>query len=263
MSDDMIKVLVCGESVEESMKTAFILKSAGMFAYTRTNNMESVLQSVINDEPDVVIVDFMMRNFDVISLIQKLNNKLENIPCFIVKSDIKSEFIEKKLIENGISYIWYSPYDKEQIYSVINSLVGKEKSLHCIDAEKTVTDMMYFFGVPPHLKGYNYIRTGVLLNITNHNMISNVTKRLYPEIAKEYGTTPSRVERAIRTAIESTWSKISEEKIESFFGYSFGRKCTKPTNSEFIAFLSEQIIMDFKLGKLNHSKNRRKNSFFS
>ena len=125
--------------------------------------------------------------------------------------------------------------------------VGAETTGTVRDLEKDVTDMIHEIGVPAHIKGYQYLRAAIMMSVKDTEMLNSITKLLYPSIAKEYETTPSRVERAIRHAIEVAWSRGKMETLEELFGYTINTGKGKPTNSEFIALIADKIRLQYKM----------------
>ena len=164
--------------------------------------------------------------------------------------------------------------DNERIYKVINDLIKQNKEFQIMitvpaavqkekkeetealrniekshDLEKDVTDMIHDIGVPAHIKGYQYLREAIIMSVQDPQMISSITKILYPDIAKKFQTTPSRVERAIRHAIEVAWSRGKMETLDKLFGYTINTGKGKPTNSEFIALIADKLSLQLKSGE--------------
>ena len=167
-------------------------------------------------------------------------------PAFIITSDVKNSFIERQVIQSGASYYLTHPFEAETLCSIIKSVARKTVSPDCNDIEIIVTDIICKLGVPAHIKGYQYLRTAILNAVNDISLMNCVTKQLYPSVARQYGTTASRVERAIRHAIEIAWERGNTETLNSFFGYSI--KCChgRPTNSEFIALVTDKLRLQIK-----------------
>ena len=246
MENESIKVLIGDNSAANGVKAAAKLREGGMIAYTRKMDGRTIFDSIISDRPDVVIIALTMQDTDAIALINRVKEQLINIPVFIVASDIKNSFIERQVLANGASYFLSTPFDMNDIVSIVKSVCGRTLSKVCTDTEIIVTDVIQKLGVPAHIKGYHYLRTAIISAINNSQLMESVTKQLYPCVAKKYATTSSRVERAIRHAIEIAWDRGNSEIINSFFGYSVNSYRGRPTNSEFIALVTDKIRLKMK-----------------
>lgn len=246
MYNEKIKVLIGDDTANDGVKVASKLREMGLFAYTRRKDGNIILESVRKDCPDVVVVDLTLPNLDAIALMRKINEQMVRCPEFIVISSIQNNFIERQVIEGGASYFIVRPYDAENLCSVIKSLVRKNSAYDCTDMELVVTDIIQHLGVPAHIKGYHYLRTAILEAMENRNLMESVTKLLYPLVAQKYGTTPSRVERAIRHAITVAWDRCDAEVLNSFFGCTVDICRGRPTNSEFIALVTDKLRLQMK-----------------
>ncbi len=246
MENETIKVLIGDNSAANGVKAAAKLRQGGMIAYTRKKDSEVIFDSIINDRPDVVITALTMQDTDAIALISRVKEQLINIPVFIVASDVRNSFIERQVLANGASYFLSEPFDFDELVSIVKSVCGKKLSTVCTDTEIIVTDVIQKIGVPAHIKGYHYLRTAIISAINNIQLMESVTKQLYPCVAKKYATTSSRVERAIRHAIEIAWDRGNSEVINSFFGYSVKSYRGRPTNSEFIALVTDKLRLKLK-----------------
>ena len=246
METENIKALIGNDSAEYGVKVAAKLRDSGIYAYTRKNDSKSILDSILNDAPDVVIADLTLPDTDAVMLMKRAKEAFVNIPAFIVVSDINNSFIEREVLESGAAYFLSKPYDVEMLASIIKSLCIKAVPTGCTDTEVLVTDVIQKLGVPAHIKGYHYLRSAIISAIENRGLMECVTKLLYPSVAEKFDTTSSRVERAIRHAIEIAWSRASSEVINSFFGYTIDSYRGRPTNSEFIALVSDKIRLQLK-----------------
>jgi len=217
-----------------------------MIAYTRRNNGRAILDSILNDKPDVVMADLTLPDTDALLLIKHVRESLVRVPSFIVVSEIDNSFIERQVMENGAAYFLVKPYDIESIPSIVKSICRKSVQSSCADTEILVTEVIQKLGVPAHIKGYHYLRTAILSAVENARLMECVTKQLYPSVAQKYDTTSSRVERAIRHAIEIAWDRGNAEMINDFFGYSADSYRGRPTNSEFIALVTDRIRLRLK-----------------
>lgn len=252
-----LKVLIGDDSKEFGGNCAETLRSMGFFCITRPKDGAVMLDAIKDEVPDVAVVDLSMANFDAIELIKRINKSGVKKPLFIVTSVYDNAFAQKTLMQIGVSYFLLRPFDAKMLGSRINELMGYDiledysvgTPAHtgtAPDLEVVVTEMIHQLGVPAHVKGYHYIRSAILHCIADKEMLECVTKMLYPTVAKEFDTTPSRVERAIRHAIELAWDRGDLEILNSFFGYTVNTGKGKPTNSEFIALVTDKIKLKFK-----------------
>lgn len=225
---------------------------------------DAICRIIQEKEPDIVLLDIVMPKMDGLTVMQKINSEVDvkNKPDFIMVSSIGQERIIEEAFSLGARYYIMKPFENETIMSRIQSLksgkwpdglVGKtagpyEKTEYCMEKnlETDVTNMIHEIGVPAHIKGYRYLRDAIMMAVEDMNMLNSITKILYPTIAKNHQTTPSRVERAIRHAIEVAWSRGRAEELDDLFGYTVDSGKGKPTNSEFIALIADKIRLDYK-----------------
>lgn len=228
------------------------------------NGIDAV--EIIRDrKPDVVLLDLIMPKLDGLGVMEKINrdNTMNNIPAFIVVTAIGQEGITEQAFELGASYYIMKPFDNRAILSRIkyankNFNSKLVDSSYCVTAyenkedyisrnlETDVTNIIHEIGVPAHIKGYQYLRDAIMMSVTDSDMLSSITKILYPSIAKKHKTTASRVERAIRHAIEVAWSRGKMDTIDELFGYTVNNGKGKPTNSEFVALIADKIRLEYK-----------------
>lgn len=246
MENDKIRVLIGDNTAENGIKLASRLHEMGIYAYTRKNDGKVILNSIVRDVPDAAVINLSVPELDVLSIMKQSAHVLTQPPAFIITSDVKNSFIERQVIENGASYYIPRPFDAETLCSVIKSVSRKPVTPYCTDVEILVTDIICKLGVPAHIKGYQYLRTAILNALQDISLMNCVTKQLYPSVARQYGTTPSRVERAIRHAIEIAWERGNTETMNSYFGYSIKCYHGRPTNSEFIALVTDKLRLQIK-----------------
>ena len=184
---------------------------------------------------------------------REVKKKDINEPLMIVAASFSSEALEREIMNGGASYYALKPYNLDAICEDIVTLLDKSKdnynSRRFFDAfgiEVKVTEILHEIGVPAHIKGYNYLRDSIIMSIENPDIINAVTKQLYPGVAKKYETTSSRVERAIRHAIEVAWDRGDVDVLNSYFGYTIHNDRGKPTNSEFIAMIADKLRLQIK-----------------
>lgn len=244
--NNKIKVLIGDDSAESGVSIANKLRERGMYAYTRRKDCNVILDSVKNDPPDVVVLDISAQNGDAVSVMKRVRELGVKFPVFIITSAYDNEFIERQIMDNGASKFLLKPYDADDLCSAINSALGDRANSLSDDMEIVVTDIIHQLGVPAHIKGYHYLRTAILYSIEDKSLLDSVTKLLYPTVAGIYETTSSRVERAIRHAIEIAWDRGNVDTLNSFFGYTVDTGKGKPTNSEFIALITDKLRLRYK-----------------
>jgi two-component system response regulator (stage 0 sporulation protein A) len=217
------------------------------------------LEKVEELSPDVLILDLIMPNLDGLGVIEKLADNPKK-PKIIVLSAVGQDKITQKAINLGAAYYIVKPFDLNILIERVremtessNFTVKRQRSMAASaerkdNLEVEITNIIHEIGVPAHIKGYFYLREAIYMVINNVELLSAVTKVLYPTIANKFNTTPSRVERAIRHAIEVAWNRGCIETINNLFGYTIPRDKGKPTNSEFIAMISDKLRMERKAG---------------
>lgn len=244
--NNKIKVLIGDDSAGTGVSLANKLREKGIYAYTRRRDCGIIADSVKNDPPDAVVVSVDINGGDAVTLMERIRGLGVKFPVFIVTSDIDNEFIERQVMENGASAFLLKPYDADDLLSALNKALDSRMNSLSDDMEIVVTDMIHQLGVPAHIKGYHYLRTAILYSIEDKKLLESVTKLLYPTVANIYDTTSSRVERAIRHAIEIAWDRGNVDTLNSFFGYTVDTGKGKPTNSEFIALITDKLRLRYK-----------------
>ena len=220
------------------------------------------LSAIKEFEPDVVLVDLVMPQLDGLGVLKSVKDmEIERIPIFIVFSCMANDVITKESMNLGAAYYLLKPFDPDMLVERIRQLSanvvtmpraarnpkakGKNEGQ---DLETQVTKVIHEVGIPAYIKGYQYIRESIMMSINDMEVINAVTKTLYPTIAQKYSTTSSRVERAIRHAIEVAWDRGDIEVLNSIFGYTVHNNKGKPTNSEFIAMIADKMRLKMKIG---------------
>ncbi len=241
-----INVLVCnGENGKEG---AELLNRMGFEAQFCEKDGRALFEKIKDNAPDAVIMPVYMPKMDAISVIEQTKNECSKVPVFIVTTSYDSEVIYNQVMNCGASYIMIEPFDYvaagERIKGFLKS--KSEIKLSSNALEKEITDILHRIGVPAHIKGYKYLRGAIMLTVKDDRMLEGVTKVLYPKVAKMYDSTPTRVERAIRHAIEIAWTRGEMRTINEFFGCTIESKRGKPTNSEFIAMISDRLSLKMK-----------------
>lgn len=218
--DNKIKVLIGDDSAEYGIACASALRSMGLYVITRRKDGKALLDAIRNDAPDVVVMDAILPHMDAIELMKKVQTSDCKQPAFIVTSAYDNSFIERQVMENGASYFMLKPFDIDMMGQRILRLVdGEPKGTEQPGKENlevVVTEIIHQLGVPAHIKGYHYLRAAILASIDNQELLESVTKMLYPEVARQFDTTASRVERAIRHAIEIAWDRGNLDRYHLF-----------------------------------------------
>ncbi|MBR0483990.1 MAG: sporulation transcription factor Spo0A [Oscillospiraceae bacterium] len=247
---DKVKVVIGDDTVDYGITTASALRGYGLYAVTRRKDGNVVLNTILEEKPDVVVIDSVMPHMDAIELIKRTKTEAEYFPAFIVTSSYDNTFVERQIMELGAAYFMLKPFDVAVLADRILALTApKSKISQEEHLEIIVTDMIHQLGVPAHIKGYHYLRTAIMLSIDAPELLDSVTKLLYPTVAQKFNTTSSRVERAIRHAIEIAWDRGDLDILNSFFGYTVNTCKGKPTNSEFIALLTDKLRLQIKTGR--------------
>lgn len=217
----------------------------------------AALNMVAQLTPMILLLDDVMPKLDGIGVIEQINSmNINPKPKIITISSFSSEAYNKILIEYGVHFQLSKTYSFELIMNRIRMIgdnsFGKKSRKNTIranDIECVVTSELHKVGIPAHIKGYEYLREAILMVLNDRELINSVTKQLYPDVAKKYKTSPSRVERAIRHAIEVAWSRADTDTLDEVFGYTINQAKGKPTNSEFIAMISDNLRLDLKMAQ--------------
>ncbi|MCC8159805.1 MAG: sporulation transcription factor Spo0A [Oscillospiraceae bacterium] len=239
-----------------------INEQSDMTVIAAAHDGNETYELILETKPDAVILDLVMPKLDGIGVLKRLQNTvLPKKPKIIVYSISSIAINMASSVSSSIDYCLLKPQSDERICEVIRDIVlvpnvaavpAAPKSLAVtqkneeIDLETVVTDFIHELGVPAHIKGYQYIRSAIMMVVENMDLLNFITKQLYPEIAKAYNTTASRVERAIRHSIEVAWSRGKPEIMNEIFGYTIHTGKGKPTNSEFIAMVADRIRLTLK-----------------
>ena len=239
-------------------------KDNGIKVVGKAKNGEEAYDVIRKNNPDVVILDLIMPKMDGLSLMDKIHNDgtLIKSPFFIITSAISNESVIQDAFGFGAGYYMLKPFEIDMIVDRVKSAKSYNRRIpenkKFVDAnedkrqfmerniESDVTAIIHDVGVPAHIKGYQYLREAIIMSVNDTEMLNSITKILYPTIAKKYQTTSSRVERAIRHAIEVAWNRGRMDTIDELFGYTINAEKGKPTNSEFIALIADKIRLEYK-----------------
>ena len=261
--DQRTKVLIADENNDFRHAIRENLIRAGIDVVDETDSGFDVLTKIKRSTPDVVIIDVWLPSLDAVQVIKKSKTLFQNpanIPDFIVISYCSNPNIFAEAIEAGAAYCMGKPFEYATLIERIARIYKNRQSAYKnqimngiqyaqepSDLESQVTEIIHRIGVPAHIKGYQYLRTAIMMTIEDNDLINAVTKVLYPAVAKKYQTTSSRVERAIRHAIEVAWDRGDIDTLNAFFGYTIQNERGKPTNSEFIAMIADNMRLKNKI----------------
>lgn len=238
----------------------------GLCVVGKAENGEDAYNMIMDTNPDIVLMDVIMPKMDGISVMEKVKKAREGkkSPSFIMVTAAGSDNVAADAFQLGANYFIMKPFNREVVMDKIRRVCGGKTRLTNYaemkrvqpyvdkteyiqqNLERDVTQLLHEIGIPAHIKGYQYLRDAIGISVEEEDMLVSVTKVLYPTIAKRHQTTPSRVERAIRHAIEVAWSRGRVDTIHDLFGYTISNGKGKPTNSEFIALVSDKIRLDYK-----------------
>ena len=245
--DNRIKIMLADADGEARSMLPDALEKTGRFAViASTGDGNEALRLAGEAKPDILVLDLILPGLDGLSVLSRLEG--EQLPLVLVTSSFVTQEVAAQAGDLGASMFISKPYGEDAMVESLLRLAEKaDPRVHAPGLEELVTSIIHEVGVPAHIKGYQYVREAIMITVENMDVINSVTKILYPEVAKRYHTTPSRVERAIRHAIEVAWDRGDLETLQKFFGYTVSNAKGKPTNSEFIAMISDRIRLKLKI----------------
>ena len=253
-----LNVLIADDSADFGQNCAKIFKSYGMNVTLCGKDGNEVIKAVERKAADVVVADVFMPNIDILGVLNRIKDmEAKDRPMVMAMSSFDNMRLEKETLDAGAAYYFLKPIDFNTMAQRIIKLsdwkneraplvINQGRVATDVQLEIHITDIIHQIGVPAHIKGYHYLREGIMMTVKDSSMINSVTKILYPTIAKKYNTTSSRVERAIRHAIEVAWDRGDIDTLNSYFGFTIQNNRGKPTNSEFIAMISDKIRLNLK-----------------
>ena len=253
-----LKVVIAENGTELGKSCEKALKGYGMDVIMCEKDGSLLLEKIRTEKPDVVLADIFMQNQDILGVLDEIKKTdAKERPMIMAMSSFDNPRLAKETLNAGASYYFLKPFDinamAERIIRLsgwrneISPVVVKDNVVTDPELELMVTEIIHQIGVPAHIKGYHYLREAIILSVKNSEIINSVTKLLYPTVAKNHGTTSSRVERAIRHAIEVAWDRGDIDVLNSYFGYTIQNDRGKPTNSEFIAMISDKLRLRLKI----------------
>ena len=271
---DKISILIADDNVDFANTLAsYIEKESEMEVIGMAKDGNEAVEMATTTQPDILLLDVIMPHLDGLGVLEKIEaSNVTKKPLTIMLSAVGQDKITQRAIELGAQYYVVKPFDinlllkrvkdlknfqPSQFKNVSASSVNREIKAPYIEIspenkkneenlEALVTNVIHEVGVPAHIKGYQYLREAIMMVVNDIDIINQITKQLYPEIALKYTTTPSRVERAIRHAIEVAWGRGQTDVVESIFGYTVSAAKGKPTNSEFIAMIADKLRLELK-----------------
>ena len=251
--DNTIKMILTEDATEFDRSTQEIFQKFNISAAFCSKDGEELCTRILREEPDVVLMESFMTRLDAIGVMRSIKRQNCKQPLFIVYSSFHSAVLEREIMGGGAAYFVLKPYDVSQLCESITAMIKKNDrllripvSVDIFGIELRVTEILHEIGVPAHIKGYHYLRDSIIMSVEHPEIINAVTKQLYPSVAKKYDTTSSRVERAIRHAIEVAWDRGDIDVLNSYFGYTIHNDRGKPTNSEFIAMIADKLRLQIK-----------------
>lgn len=272
MRNTQLKVVIADSNLQERESKQLSMEARGMKVILSTGDGNKVLKVINDGKADIVVMDMVLSGVDGIGILEESRNICEKKPIIIIQTALRMENLVEQAIKFGADYYMMKPVSNQMLINRVMQLVSKrytresEGSLGNIfrknareyeparainnvcpgNLELDVTNLLLEIGIPAHIKGYQYIREGIMLSFYDKNMLHYITKCLYPTIAKKYKTTSSSVERTIRHAIEVAFRRGNRQVLEEIFSNTICSKKTKPTNSEFIALLTDKLRLEYR-----------------
>ena len=271
---EKISILIADDNAEfASTLSSYIEKENDMEVLGMARDGNDAVEMAKELKPDIMLLDVIMPHLDGLGVLEKIfESDMENKPICIMLSAVGQDKITQRALELGAQYYVVKPFDINLLLKRVKDLknfkpsqfknptfmssnreikapyieLSPEGKRNEDNLEALVTNLIHEVGVPAHIKGYQYLREAIMMVVNDIDIINQITKQLYPEIALKYMTTPSRVERAIRHAIEVAWGRGEQATVESIFGYTVSAMKGKPTNSEFIAMIADKLRLELK-----------------
>ena len=232
--------------------TAALQRADGFRVVGTAGDGEQAIRMIEEKKPDILVLDLMLAKKDGLSVLKSIAN-MEHKPITLATSAFLTEYVSTAAANLGVRYLMLKPCDMAALVERMEEIRGGESLRYPVQRrndkvsiETLVTNIIHEIGVPAHIKGYQYLREAIIIAVNDMDVINAITKVLYPEVAKNFGTTPSRVERAIRHAIEVAWDRGDLDTLQRFFGYTVSNTKGKPTNSEFIALIADKLQLQLK-----------------
>ena len=250
--DNQTTVMIADNTEEfcSSLVTT-LQRSEGFRVVGTANDGEQAVRMILEKQPQILVLDLMLAKRDGLSVLKAISN-MERKPAVLATSGFITDYVASAAAGLGVQYLMLKPCDMTALAERLEELRGgRERKNHPRQTgkpniEAMVTSIIHEIGVPAHIKGYQYLREAIIIAVNDMDVINAITKVLYPQVAKTFQTTPSRVERAIRHAIEVAWDRGDLDTLQRFFGYTVSNTKGKPTNSEFIALIADKLQLQLK-----------------
>jgi two-component system, response regulator, stage 0 sporulation protein A len=212
---------------------------------------EAALAGIAEHKPDVVVLDIIMPMLDGIAVQERLN-ELPERPKVVIFSALGMDYITRQALALGADAYFVKPFNLDVFIRRLRTLMGESREEQLLrsrkisdeELDRSIAELLHRLAIAPHLKGYKYLKQAIISVINDKGMLDSITYKIYPFVAEMFGTTPTRVERAIRSSIENAWDRCRVETIEQIFGYSLDERKGKPSNSEFIAMIADRVMLD-------------------
>ena len=250
--DHLTSILIADSAEEFCSGLSSTLQRFGGFQVVGTaNDGEQAIRMIMEKKPDVLVLDLMLSKQDGLSVLKAIE-RMDRRPITLATSGFVTEYVANAAANLGVRYLMLKPCDMTALAERLEEIRGGENQRPVIrrtdktSIETMVTGIIHEIGVPAHIKGYQYLREAIIIAVNDMDVINAITKVLYPQVAKTFQTTPSRVERAIRHAIEVAWERGDLDTLQRFFGYTVSNTKGKPTNSEFIALIADKLQLQLK-----------------
>jgi len=252
-----MKIVLAEENAEQRENLAAKLKTQeGWQVVAETGDGEEAVRLIRETRPDVVVLSNFLPGMDGVGVTEQIRRmNYEPTPKIFLMSSFNGENLVRMAFDAGISYFMTKPVSGDALVNRIKAFCNLELAENeprdlCFEENQKklaleVTGIIHEIGVPAHIKGYHYLREAIIISVNDMDILNAVTKGLYPTVARQFGTTPSRVERAIRHAIETAWSRGDVETLNKYFGYTISENKGKPTNSEFIAMIADRLALAY------------------
>lgn len=263
MSQNKIKVLLADDNKDFcDVVAGHLNQQEDMVVVAVAVDGIDAMNKIRDAKPDVAIIDGIMPRLDGLGVLERLQKGDETLhrPVTVILSALSQDKVVQKALDLGASYYMVKPFDMDALTQRIRQLMQAQRPMvksgfpaaqgasATYDLETKVTNILHEIGVPAHIRGYHYMREAIIMSVNDMDVLNYITKELYPSIAKKCNTTPSRVERAIRHAIEVAWNRGKVDAIDALFGYTVNNHKGKPTNSEFIALIADRLRLEQKAG---------------
>ncbi len=254
--------------MKDNQNTVYLVDSGSDYRHICTENLtrlgfcvigstgdgQEALSDIVRLGPDIVLTDLWFPGLDLTALIREVKRQMKSAPQFLLVTGIADKRLLEEAFAAGVSNCMIKPFEYENLAEKIRFTLSRTATSTAAepahdpaaDLEAHVTRIIHQVGIPAHIKGYRYLRHAIMMVVRDSRIINEVTKTLYPTIAREFDTTSSRVERAIRHAIEVAWDRGDVDVLNSFFGYTIQTTKGKPTNSEFIAMIADHLRLKLR-----------------